>query len=473
LLKKLISHSFLYAVGPQVPKLANLLVLPIITQFLTATDYGIYGTLLAYSALLGGLKKMGFDVLLVNSFFKKNTWKLYWGRYFVGLYIFNFFFSFFFFFFLYLLMPNEVGDNKIAVTLLIVIPSSLFDIVKMFGARYFQLSQKPHYIAMVTAIVGILTIIFNLYTIAYLKMGYLGWIISAAFGSFLMFIFYGIPLFRSLQLRLEYTSNKKFWKNSLKVALPTIPHQYSSYLLNSSDRVVLDQFRIPIDQIGIYNLAYIFGGYLDLFGEAVNMAVAPMVTSLYSKKTMAAEKQVKQLIFFLMAIFILICSMFSLWAKELFMLLIPNDQLNFAYPLAIIIIMGYAYRPLKIGGMNKLIFYEKTNKLWRISFVAGMINVVLNIIFIPFYGIYAAAITTFISLSYFAISPYYIKEYRAMKNERFYAEFWILGILLLTIVIYLLRDIDIICKLIISLVFLLVFFIYFLQEKSRLNQIII
>lgn len=463
----------MYAIGPQVPKLANLLVLPIITQFLTATDYGIYGTLLAYSALLGGLKRMGFDVLLVNSFFKKNSWRFYWGRYFVGLYIFNFFFAFFFFAFLYLIMPEAAGDNKIAVSLLIVIPSSLFDIVRMFGARYFQLSQKPHYIAMVTAIVGILTIIFNLYTIAYLRMGYLGWIISAAFGSFLMFIFYGIPLFCSLQLRLEYTSNKKFWKKSLKVALPTIPHQYSSYLLNSSDRVVLDQFRIPIDQIGIYNLAYIFGGYLDLFGEAVNMAVAPMVTSLYSKKTMVAEKQVKQLIFFLMAIFILICSMFSLWSKELFTLLIRNDQLNFAYPLSIIIIMGYAYRPLKIGGMNKLIFYEKTNKLWRISFVAGMINVVLNIIFIPLYGITAAAITTFISLSYFAISPFYIKEYRAMKNERFYAEFWILGILLLTIVIYHLRDIDIIFKFIISLLFLLVYFIYFLKSKSRLNQIII
>ena len=66
MIKKLFTHTFLYAIGPQVPKLANLLVLPVITQYLTPLDYGVYGTLLAYSALIGGVKKLGFDVLLSN-----------------------------------------------------------------------------------------------------------------------------------------------------------------------------------------------------------------------------------------------------------------------------------------------------------------------------------------------------------------------------------------------------------------------
>ncbi|PKP46454.1 MAG: hypothetical protein CVT95_06975 [Bacteroidetes bacterium HGW-Bacteroidetes-12] len=62
MLKKLFSHSFLYAVGPQIPRFANLLVLPIITQYLTSLDYGVYGTLLAYTGLMQGLKSLGFDV---------------------------------------------------------------------------------------------------------------------------------------------------------------------------------------------------------------------------------------------------------------------------------------------------------------------------------------------------------------------------------------------------------------------------
>ena len=63
MLKKLFTHSFLYAVGPQIPKFANLLVLPVITQYLTPLDYGVYGTLLAYMGLMQGLQSLGFDVL--------------------------------------------------------------------------------------------------------------------------------------------------------------------------------------------------------------------------------------------------------------------------------------------------------------------------------------------------------------------------------------------------------------------------
>lgn len=471
MLKKLLSHSFLYAVGPQVPKLANFLVLPIVTQYLTAVDYGIYGTLLAYSGLLGGIKSLGFDVLLVNSFFKKTAWKTYWGVYLGGLLLFNCIFGLAFFLILYYIMPDEVGDNRLNVVLLIVVPSLLFDHIKKFGGRYYQLLQKPKFIAITTAISGVVVILLNLYTIAYLGLGYLGWFISSAAGSLLVFGFYSYTLFNTAKIRPLFTSSLKFWKRSLKISLPTVPHQYSSYLLNSSDRLVMDRMHVPIDEIGTYNLAYIFGGYMEMFGQAINMAVAPMITSLYSKKTKIAEKQVQQFIFFLMACFILILSTIALWTKELFQLLIRNDSLLDAYPIAIIIIMSYSYRPLKIGGMNKLFFYEHTNKLWRISFIAGMLNVVLNIIFIPLFGIYVAAITTFISMVYFAISPYYIKEYRAMENERFYAEYWMIGVILLTGLIYMLRDISITYKVGISLFFLFIFLLYFKKSKEDLSKI--
>ena len=471
MLRKLFSHSFLYAIGPQIPKLANILVLPIITQFLTAEDYGIYGTLLAYSGLLGGLKMLGFDVLLVNSFFKKYQWLDYWGRYFLGLYVYSLFFSFFYVSILYLFMPSEVGNNTWLVIALIVIPATFFNIVNVFGGRYLQLVQKPQYIAIITAIVGIVTILLNLYTIAYLKLGYLGWFISSAIGGILSFLLYAVPLFVTIKLKPTLSFNKNFWRKSLKVALPTIPHTYSSYLLNSSDRLVMDQLKTPIGQIGLYNLAYIFGGYMEVIGNAIGMAVGPFITGLYAKKNESSEKQVKTLVYFLQVGFITLCTLTSLWAKEIFNILIRKDELTAAYSISIIIIMGYAYRPLYWTSVNKLIFYEKTNQLWRISFVAGLLNVILNIIFIPIYGIYAAAVTTLLSLIYLGISPFYVREYRKFKNARFHPVRWMLLIALLTFVIFMIRDISILNKFIVSLIVLSVFSVYFLKEKKKLNAI--
>ena len=470
MLKKLFTHSFLYAIGPQIPKVANIIVLPLITKYLTPTDYGIYGTILAYTGLLGGVKTLGFEILLVNSFFKKKVWKKYWGRYLGGLMGFNLIFVWIYILLLLLIMPSEVGEDKWLVILLIVIPATLFDVFRMFGTRYFQLSQKPSYIAIVTAVVGVITIFLNLYTIAYLRMGYKGWFIATGVGSFLTFSFYIFPLIKK-EIVPVFTGNKNFWKKSLKVSLPTVPHNYSVYLLNSSDRMVMDQLKTPIGQIGLYNLAYIFGGYMEFFGNAVGMAVGPIITGLYSKKDIRSEKQVKVLVFFLQICFISVCAIVSLWAKELFGLLIKNQALSDAYSISIIIIMGYAYRPLYWASVNKLIFYEHTNKLWRISFIAGIINIGLNLIFIPMYGIIAAAVTTFISLVYMGISPFFIKEYRKLENQNFYSIYWMLGIVLITGLVYLLKDAELYIKLTLTGFLMTTVVLYLFKQGKKLNGI--
>ncbi|MDB4060496.1 oligosaccharide flippase family protein [Vicingaceae bacterium] len=471
MLRKLFSHSFLYAIGPQIPKLANILVLPITTQYLTAVDYGIYGTLLAYSGLLSGLKMLGFDLLLVNSFFKKNNWLGYWGRYLLGLYIYSMFFSILYVGVLYFFMPTQVGSNTWYVIGLMVIPPTFFNIVSVFGGRYFQLTQKPQYVASITAFVGVLTIVLNLYTIAFLKLGYLGWFISSAIGAGAGFLLYAYPLFVKVKLKPIFSTNVKFWKKSLSVALPTIPHQYSTFLLNSSDRMVMNQLNTPIGQIGIYSVAYVFGGYMEVFGNAIGMAVGPIVTKLYSNKNEESEKKVKTLIYFLQMAFILTCSLVSLWAKELIHVLIRKEELTVAYSVSIIIIMGYSYRPLYWASVNKLFFYEQTNKLWRISFVAGVLNVALNIIFIPIYGIFAAGLTTLISLMYLGASPFFLKEYRVLGNQKFYPIYWMIAISILTIMIYIFRDIDVLFKSIISLILTLVFIIYFFKVRVELGKI--
>ncbi len=471
MLKKLFSHSFLYAIGPQIPKLVNLLILPLITPFLTTLDYGVYGTLLAYTGLMQGIKSLGFDVLFVNSFFKKKQWRLYWSRYIGGLYVYNILFASIYILVLYLFIPNEAKQNLWWLILLIVTPAILFDVTKMAGSRFFQLNQKPRYIAMVTAIVGITAIFINLYTIAYLKMGYLGWFIAIAIGSLLSFCFYAIPLYFKQKIVPLFTFNQNFWKKSLKVGLPTIPHNYSNYLLNSSDRLVMSQLKTPIEQIGVYNLAYIFGGYLELFGTAVGSAIGPFYSKLHSLKTEVANQQVKTLTFFLQVSFIVLCSLIALWIKELFQLLIKNEDLQHAYSISIIIIMGYAYRPTYWAATSNLIFFEITNKLWRISFIAGLLNVVLNFIFIPLYGIYAAAITTLISLMYLGISPYYIKEFKEKNTQQFYPIAWMGLIAILTFVIYLVKDIYLGSKVFITLAVIAGYLFYFKKNKALLNAI--
>lgn len=472
MLKRLFSHTLLYALGPQIPKLANIILLPIITQYLTPLDYGVYGTIMAYNGLLMGVKSLGFDVLLVNSFYKKeNRWKKYWKRYSGILYLWQQLFTLLYIFILYLIIPNEVGDNKTLLIALLVIPNYLFSITNSLGGRYFQIAQKPQRIFITSALSGTLTIIVNYYCIVTLQLGYLGWYISGAVGSLIIFGSYAWPIWVKLKIRPIFRVKKGFIKEALRIALPTVPHNYSAYLLNSSDRLVMDQLSISINNIGKYNMAYIIGNYFEVFGTAVGMAVGPYYTKLYSKESLAAEKQVKVLTYFLQVGFLALSFTAALWAKEIFQLLIHNEELNSVYYIGVIIIMGYSYRPMYWASINKLFYLEKTNQLWKVSFVGGGINVILNLIFIPIYGFEAAALTTLISLLYIGFAGFFLKDYKNNSQVNYYPIIWILIIITSTIVVYSLKDISVLYKLFITLGILISFILYFVKNMKKLNSI--
>lgn len=472
MLKKLFSHTILYALGPQIPKLANIILLPIITQYLTPLDYGVYGTIMAYNGLLMGVKTLGFDVLLVNSFYKKeNRWKKYWKRYSGILYLWQQLFTLLYIFILYLIIPDEVGNNKILLIALLVIPNYLFSVTNSLGGRYFQIAQKPQRIFITSVLSGTSTIIVNYYCIVILQLGYLGWYISAATGSLIIFGSYAWPIWMKLKIHPIFRAKKGFIKKALTVALPTVPHTYSAYLLNSSDRLVMDQLNVSINNIGKYNMAYIIGNYFEVFGTAVGMAVGPYYTKLYSKESLQAEEQVKVLTYFLQLGFLALSFTVALWGKEIFQALIHNKELNSVYYIGIIIIMGYSYRPMYWACISKLNYLEKTNQLWKVSFIGGGINVVLNLIFIPIYGFEAAAITTLISLLYIGFAGFFLKDYKNNSQVKYYPIIWVFIIITSTVIVYSIKDINVVYKSLITLSILISFILYFIKNINKLNSI--
>jgi O-antigen/teichoic acid export membrane protein len=131
-------------------------------------------------------------------------------------------------------------------------------------------------------------------------------------------------------------------------------------------------------------------------------------------------------------------------------LLVKNDELRTAYSLGIIIIMGYNYKPMYQAATNVLFYKERTFSILKISFVAGMLNIILNFILVPFFGIYAAAYTTLGCLLFMGFRGFYLKEYRDTKPLEYYPLRWLLTILLTTLVVYLLKDIAMLYKIFIT-----------------------
>ena len=472
--RKLLSHSLIYSLGPQIPKIAGLFVLPIITQYLTTTDYGISGVIMSYVALFSILSDLGFAILLVNSYYNyPNRWKWVWRQLHFYLIVWSIFYGALLGVLLHFIMPKESKADEWAIIIYVCLPIIFFNSTQILAGRYYQFAQKPLYISIVSAIAGAAAILLNLVTIAYWQMGYMGWFLSSFIASLLQFLFFFYPVFFKYKLYPILAFRKRFLIRNLKVSLPMIPHNYATYLLNSSDRMVMDRYHLPIPQIGLYNMAYTFGNYFEFFGNAVGMAVGPFYTKLFARKNKEADQQVQFITNWLQISFILVGFLVSLWCKELMDILISNDELKSAYPIAIIITMGYVYRPYYWNVVNRLQFAEQTAKLWRISFIAGVGNLVLNIVLIPFFGVVAAAYTTFFALLYMGFAGYMLNSYKKIQRERFDPLMVIAAVIVSTAVVYLLKDTPVQFKVLITGLTLLSYTYYFWKRRTAFERIIV
>ena len=72
MLRKLLTNSLLFGISPYIPQVINVFLLPIMTQYLTATDYGIAGTINAYTQALTALSTLGFNSVLGVIFYTRS-----------------------------------------------------------------------------------------------------------------------------------------------------------------------------------------------------------------------------------------------------------------------------------------------------------------------------------------------------------------------------------------------------------------
>jgi O-antigen/teichoic acid export membrane protein len=466
MLKIFFTNTLIYGLAPQLPKIAGLFILPLITPYLTEEDFGLFGLVLAYVGALSVLQILGFHIVITNSFFKyPKKYKFIWRQIHGFLSVWSIGYTLLLGIVLYFFIPVKSVNEKLLIILFNCIPALLYNTTELFAVKFYQLRQKPIPLSIRTILVGLIAIFANWYTIAYLKMGYIGWLLSIFLSSTLSFISYIYPIYVKNHFWPIFNYKLATIKRLVKVSLPTIPHYYSSYLLNGSDRVIMNNLNIPINEIGIYNVASTFGNYFNTFSEAMNLAVGPLYPKLYKENTEESLLAARRITFFLQFITLLISFSICLLLREIYQILIKNEEIQQSYKLGIILIMAYNYRPMYNGSLQPLFFYEKTKLLWRISFIGGVISVLLNIVLLPYFGVEGANISRYIAFMYIGYAGFYMKEWKSIKSHDYYPARWLMLTTIVTAFVYAISDISLMYRLSILVILLVSVLIYIIKHE--------
>ena len=410
MIKKVLTNSAIYGLAPHVPRIVSVLLLPIMTAHLTDVDYGIAGTIAAYTMALSALSTLGVSAYLQVNFFKaKCQYKILWREVYGFLQYWMVFFSVIQSVVLYFAIPDEALDNRWMIILLTNFNGVIFGPSGALGALYYQLCQRPIPIAIRSVATGLLSVVINYILIVIYEYGYMGWYVGSFAATFLMNFVYWYDLNFKLGFRPIYFPKKRTIKRTLQVSLPVVPHYYSAYLITTSNRVVMDYANIRIGEIGQFNLAQQFVTMMDSLVNAIERAIGPLcMEGIRNNK----EEEVNKEIFLFTLLTFSGTFLFSIWSKEIFGVLISNPVLATPYPIAALLSLALNYRPAYIAASNVFFYYENTKQLLGITFFAGMIALLLNIVLIPSGGLWAAAIITYVAFLYQGYSGFFYKFYK-------------------------------------------------------------
>jgi O-antigen/teichoic acid export membrane protein len=194
----------------------------------------------------------------------------------------------------------------------------------------------------------------------------------------------------------------KYWKYAILFNLPLLPHYLSNSVLSSSDRIMIQRI-IGDSAAGIYSLAYSISLVMHLVSDSLNKTMSPwLYQKIGAKDYNALPKAVyPSLILIGLANLFLIAV-----APEAVALFAPREYYDAIYvipPVAMSVYVGYLYLcfcPFEF-------YYEKTTWTTIGTLTSAVSNIILNAIFIPVFGYYAAGYTTLVSYLIHALMHYH------------------------------------------------------------------
>ena len=484
--RKLGGQTLVYGLGSIIPRFLNYAILtPYYTYKFQVQEYGIITELYAYVAVLLVILTCGLE----TGFFKFSADKKKAGDVFATTAISLFTTSAIFVVFVFAFInriSGLIGYNnrpEYVKWMAVIIATDAFSAIFYAKIRMEEKVMKFAVFKIIGVLVNILLIMVFLEIMPYISgisdRKWIGIIYNRNIGvgyvliaNMISSIFICILLLTELK-KIILRFNLRLYKNILKYSFPLLIAGLAGILNETIDRILLRHFLVSgydkLYEIGIYGANYKIAVLMAIFIQMFRFAADPFFFSHYKRKE---SKKVFANILKYFVIFSLIIFLFIVLYIDIIKYFISP---RFHEGLNIVPVVLFANILLGIL-FNVNFWYKLSGKTKYAILIIGtgaIVNIIINVIFIPYYSYKACAFSHLISnftmlvFSYLLGKKYYRIEYD-IKKIIFYT---LLGLGIYFISILIKTEVLIYNIIIGSILFIP--FIYFVGKKEKLISVFI
>lgn len=259
----------------------------------------------------------------------------------------------------------------------------------------------------------------------FLLLGYglLGVILAILIIRFVQFLALIFLIMRQIGIMIPKFKNLAYY---VKFGAPLIPGILFAWILHSSDRFIIGFFKGP-SLVGVYSIAYTLSTVAIFFLGPLSIVLYPTISKLWSEgKTEKVKSYISYSIRYFL--FLSIPSVIGLYfLADQIILTLSTPEFVSGGNVIIFLAFGSLLYGIYLILSYILTLAEKTTVLGLILVSSGLLNIALNILMVPRYGITGAAVSTLIT--------YLVLTLMVTYNVRKYIRFKFDGIFILKSVV--------------------------------------
>jgi O-antigen/teichoic acid export membrane protein len=399
-------HTLVYGIGGILLKVISFIMLPVYTHFLTPRDYGVLEILDLSMTLVAMFLNMGMTAAFLRFYNNADSSDvkrtiastMYFFALGTGLLI--------------LLGGWWVVPAASRMLLgpgipptLLYLSFSYFVLGYISTIPYTQIRAKEESVKLMTFDSGaaLLHLVLNIYFIAVLKISVTGVLLSALLIGVLKAAILLYWVWGDLKFRIDWSR----LRDILAFGAPLIFCNVTLFVLNFSDRFFLQRFQ-SLDVVGIYAVGYKFGYMLSfLFIQPFNMM---WQGRMYLVQRRPDHERVFSQVFVLYSVLMIFAALsLGLFSSEIVRVMVDR---RYAAGATIIGVTSLAYVFLGAAYYLQLGMYlaSRTGLIGAVSSIAAVVNIVLNYLLIPRFGMYGAAWATVAGFLVIAAASYYCSQ---------------------------------------------------------------
>ena len=403
----LLKDSVIYGGGRMLQKFLTALMLPLFTAFMTKSDYGILGMVVTVTTFLDVFVTLGFDIAFTRFYFDDKD-EAHRNKIITHVFYVDVFYPAILLGVLIAFMPQIssliMGGSGYTIYFDIGLATLFFTNINDLPFTLLRLEHRPWTFTGFTiarVLVQVPLAILFLAVFHWGPAGYLG-------ANLLTAILLNIASTPIYIRKLRFLWDGELMRSMLAFAIPAMFTAISFFFLKLSDRFFLLHYQGKAE-VGLYTVANSLAQPLYIVGMAFRMAWPQWHYAKLNEPELH-KRMVSRSSTYFMAFNALLLVLIGVYLPLVVHVLLASDfwsVTSTTYVLTLSVALYNLYFIFWIGSN-----VAKKNRLIPvITLIASGVNVGLNFLLVPVYGMWAAAWTTVIGFAILAVLVYFISNH--------------------------------------------------------------